>query len=469
MGVAQYVSETIKGNFKLEPTSSQSVLFDALGQFVAGEECDIMLVSGYAGTGKTSAISAFIRTLKDLSYKFILMAPTGRSAKVLSFSSGCRAYTIHKQIYRQKTIKADGNVPAFDLDMNKNRNTYFIVDECSLISNIPAPGSLFGSGALLDDLVEYVRSNSGNRLILIGDPAQLPPVGLETSPAMDFNYLQGYGDVLSVEMTDVVRQAADSGILFNADRLRRKIGDDSFPSFVLEGFDDIKRISGEDLIETIGDSMEKYGEDEVVVLCYSNRRANRYNMGIRSKVFYREEELVKGEKLMVVKNAYHFIEDIEDLDFIANGDIVELQRVKNYTERYGLRFADAILSLPDYNGIEINAKIVLDTLASESPSLTRDEQDRLFQGAMEDYSHIKNRRKRYEAVRCDPFFSAIQIKYATAITCHKSQGGQWDCVFVDRAFFGDEITPEDKRWLYTAITRARKMLYLVNFDDRYFQ
>lgn len=470
MAVEKYIADAILGNFGHVPTPSQSALFGKLAEF-AGGNTDIMLVSGYAGTGKTTAVSAFIKTLKDLSFRYVLLAPTGRAAKVLSFYSGGRAYTIHKQIYRQRSIKGDGSVPSFDIDINKMKDTYFIVDECSLISNSQSPGAIFGSGALLDDLVRYVRSNSGNKLLLVGDPAQLPPVGTSCSYAMDLSYLEGYGNVMHSELTDVVRQAESSGILMNADRLRRMImgNSEGFPELSLAGFDDIERLGGEYLIEKLNDAVDKYGSDEVIVLCYSNRRANRYNAGIRAKIYYREEELVKGEKLMVVKNCYNFIDDIKELDFIANGDIVELQRIYNHEERYGLRFADAELSLPDYGGAEIKAKIVLDTLASESASLTQEESNALFQGVMEDYSHIRSKSKRYEAVREDPYFSALQVKYASAITCHKSQGGQWDCVFVDNSFWKDEMSLDDKKWLYTAMTRAKKKIYLVNFNDRFFE
>lgn len=470
MGLADFVRSTIADSFRFPPTGSQDRLFSSLASFVTSGEGDIFLVSGYAGTGKTTAVAAFISALKKLSRSFVLLAPTGRAAKVLSHYTGCKAYTVHKQIYRQKNIRADGNIPSFELDINRNRDTFFIVDEASLISNASGGFSLFGTGALLDDLVSYVRSNTGNKLILIGDPAQLPPVGSDCSPAMDRERLSLYGNVSGCELTDVVRQTAESGILFNANLLRNMIvgQEPGFPKFVTEGFTDLERITGEYLIETITDAVDRYGSDEVVVLCYSNRRANRYNMGIRAKVFYREEELVKGEKLMVVKNSYSFLDDIEELDFIANGDIVELQRIYNYTERYGLRFADAELSLPDYGDIEIRAKIILDTLSSESPSLSHEEQNMLFQGVMEDYSHIRSRKKRYEQVREDPFFTAMQVKYSSAITCHKSQGGQWDCVFIDRAFYRDEFTLEDKRWLYTALTRAKKKVYLVNFSDEFF-
>lgn len=470
MSVGDYISGEISRSFGMEATPSQERLFSELGGFMVSD-CDIMLVAGYAGTGKTSSMAAFVRALKNISCRFVLLAPTGRAAKVLSSYTGEKAYTIHKHIYRQNAIRSDMSSVSFSLDINRMSNTVFIVDECSLISDFPSGQTLFGSGSLLDDLVCYVRSRPGNRLVLVGDPAQLPPVGTDCSPAMDLSGLEGYGPIMHAELTDVVRQARESGILSNADGIRRRItsGDGDFPVFDVRGFSDVERITGEFLIETLSDSIDRYGEDEVAVLCSSNRRANRYNAGIRSRVFFREDELVKGEKLMVVKNCYSFLDDVEDLDFIANGDIVNLNRLYNHTERYGFRFADADISLPDYNGLEISVKIVLDTLASEFPSFTYEEQNRLFEGVSADYSHIANKKKRYEQMKKDPFFNAVQVKYASAMTCHKAQGGQWDCVFVDRPFFQEQLSVEEMRWLYTAVTRARKKLYLVNFEDRYFK
>ena len=467
------ISHSIRQNFQFEPTSSQAELFDTLDAFISGDTgSDIMLVSGYAGTGKTSAISAFISTLKTLERKFVLMAPTGRAAKVLASYSRCSAYTIHKTIYLQKTISGEGGEPAFVLGINKNSNTCFIVDEASLIANTRTTSDIyFGSGTLLDDLVMFVRQKPGNKLIFIGDAAQLPPVGLTCSPAMEVGFLEGYGHVTSVEMREVVRQSAESGILYNANKLRQEIMDQldfGLPEFEVERFDDIERVTGMELIESISDAMDKYGRDEVVVLCYSNKRAYRYNMGIRSKIFFDEEELVRGEKLMIVKNNYSFVENIKELDFIANGDIAQLLKIHRYTERYGLHYADAVLSLPEYNDIEIDVKVILDTLSSDAPSLTREQQNQLWEGINADYSHIASRRKRYEEIRKDPFYGALQIKYATATTCHKSQGGQWDCVFIDRAFWNGDMTVEDRRWLYTALTRAKKKVYLVNFDDEFF-
>ena len=471
MGVAEFFADRLRQHLGYEPTPCQARLFDTLGQFaVQYETCDMLLVSGYAGTGKTSAIAAFVRTLKELHYRYVLLAPTGRAAKVLSGFTGEKAYTIHKHIYRQKGIR-DG-VGEFQLNFNKAKDTFFIVDEASLISvETNSSGSgLFGSGDLLDDLVQFVRAGVDDKLILIGDRGQLPPIGLDRSPALDEGYLSRYGRVMTAELTTVVRQAAESGILTNATIVRRLIeaGRVEVPRLCLSEFDDVERIGGGELIEKIGDAVGRYGLDDIVVLCRSNKRANRYNAGIRGTVLYREERLSRGDKLMVVKNCYQFLEDVPELDFIANGDVAQLVRLSHHEERYGLHFADAVLAFPDYNDVEIKAKIVLDTLDSEQPSLSAEQQRALYQGVNEDYADVRNARKRYEKVREDPYYNALQIKYATAITGHKSQGGQWPCVFIDNPFW-KEPTLDDLKWLYTAITRGVEKVYFVNFKDEFFQ
>ena len=471
MGVAEFFADRLRQHLGYEPTPCQARLFDTLGQFaVQYETCDMLLVSGYAGTGKTSAIAAFVRTLKELHYRYVLLAPTGRAAKVLSGFTGEKAYTIHKHIYRQKGIR-DG-VGEFQLNFNKAKDTFFIVDEASLISvETNSSGSgLFGSGDLLDDLVQFVRAGVDDKLILIGDRGQLPPIGLDRSPALDEGYLSRYGRVMTAELTTVVRQAAESGILTNATIVRRLIeaGRVEVPRLCLSEFDDVERIGGGELIEKIGDAVGRYGLDDIVVLCRSNKRANRYNAGIRGTVLYREERLSRGDKLMVVKHCYQFLEDVPELDFIANGDVAQLVRLSHHEERYGLHFADAVLAFPDYNDVEIKAKIVLDTLDSEQPSLSAEQQRALYQGVNEDYADVRNARKRYEKVREDPYYNALQIKYATAITGHKSQGGQWPCVFIDNPFW-KEPTLDDLKWLYTAITRGVEKVYFVNFKDEFFQ
>ena len=470
MGIAQFFSERLRHHLGCPPTPCQERLFDTLAEFaVQYDTCDLLLVSGYAGTGKTSAVAAFVRTLKELQYKYVLLAPTGRAAKVLSGFTGEKAYTIHKHIYRQKAVR-DG-VGEFQLDFNKAKDTFFIVDEASLISvETGSSGSVFGSGDLLDDLIRFVRSGVDDKLIIIGDRGQLPPIGLDRSPALDVDWLRRYGNVMTAELTTVVRQAADSGILTNATIVRRLIeaGDVRTPKLRLAGFDDVERINGSDLIEKIGDAVGRYGLDDIVVLCRSNKRANRYNDGIRSAVLYREERLTRDDKLMVVKNCYQFLDDIPELDFIANGDVAQLVKVSHHEERYGLHFADAVLAFPDYNDVEVRAKIILDTLDSEQPSLSAEQQRMLYEGVNADYADVRGARKRYEKVREDPYFNALQIKYATAITGHKSQGGQWRCVFIDNPFW-KELTMDDLKWLYTAITRGVESIFFVNFRDEFFE
>lgn len=473
MAIERFLKEKMVQHLKFAPTVCQDTLFDKLSLFVTGsaEHDWLMLVNGYAGTGKTTAIASFIKVLKEFKHNFILLAPTGRSAKVLSNYTGMPAKTIHKQIYRQKSLK-DG-IGQFSLDMNKNRNTVFIVDEASLITIGESMGgtSLFGSGDVLDDLITYVRSNSGNRLILMGDPAQLPPIGMDMSPALDADYLRDYcQDVEECWLRSVVRQEKESGILYNATLLRREIeeSDTSIPQLSDGGFEDFRRVSGGELIEALSEEIGRYGEDEVVVLCRSNKTANRYNEGIRQRVLYREEQLTKGDKLMIVKNCYQFLEEIPELDFIANGDVARLEKIGKYEERYGLKFASATLSFGDYNNVEIDAKIILDTLSSVTPALDQEQHRMLFEGVYADYEHIKTKKKRMDAVREDIYFNALQIKYAAAITGHKSQGGQWKCVFIHNPFWRDEISLDEKKWLYTAITRGVERVYLVNFKDNFF-
>ena len=473
MAVENYFSELLVRKMGMEPTSGQRELFEKLGRFltVAPSEFPLLVVRGYAGTGKTTAVSAFIKVLKELKHKFVLLAPTGRAAKVLSNYSGMQAKTIHKQIYRQRSLSDKES--KFAIDFNKSRDTVYIVDEASLITiGSGFETSIFGTGDLLDDLISYIRQNSGNKLILMGDSAQLPPIGLEESPALDFDYVSQYSHLAEeVTLTEVVRQAGESGILYNATLLREEIerGDLDAPRFRCRGFDDFRRISGGELIEELDGAISKYGLDEVVVLCRSNMRANRYNMGIRQTVLFMEEQLTRGDKLMIVKNCYQFLENVPDLDFIANGDVAELVKIGNYEERYGLHFAQVTLKFPDYNDVEIDAKIILDTLSSVSPSLDREQQQALFEGVYADYEDITVRKKRMEKVREDKYYNALQIKYAAAITGHKSQGGQWKCVFVDNNLWKDEISLDDKKWLYTAMTRAVEKVYLVNFNDKYFE
>lgn len=472
MAVADFFLGQLVRQLKFPPTECQERLFETLTDFITSPSVDVpdlMIVSGYAGTGKTSAIAAFVQVLRFFKHNYILLAPTGRSAKVLSNFTEDKAFTIHKHIYRQKSM-TDG-VGLFQLDVNKSNDTCFIVDEASLISvELSSEGSVFGSGDLLDDLIQYVRQGSNNKLIIIGDKGQLPPIGMLQSPALDSAYMRKYGDALHCELTTVVRQAQQSGILTNATILRRMIESSliTTPQLDVSQFVDVERITGGELIEKISDEMSRVGLDNLVVLCRSNKRANRYNSGIRSTILFCEEKLTKGDKLMVVKNCYQFLENIPELEFIANGDVAELMKISKYEQRYGLNFAEAVLSFPDYKDVEITAKVILDTLDSESAALTKEQQYALFQGVYADYDNIKTKRKRYSAVREDKYFNALQIKYATAITCHKSQGGQWKSVFIDNPFWKD-ITLDDLKWLYTAVTRGVEKVFFVNFKDDFFK
>ncbi len=471
MDRAGFLYQTFLGCFSYETTPCQDKLLRQVASFVTADE-DILVVNGYAGTGKTSALSAVVSGLTSLQVPCVLLAPTGRSAKVLSGYCGRPASTIHKHIYRQKSFGADG-LGQFSLVPNKARGTLFIVDEVSLIGIASSEGGgAFGSGNLLEDLVCFVRSGVDCKLILVGDAAQLPPVGLDESPALSPEYMEGFGGVSYATLTTVVRQAEGSGILLNATHLRTLLDSMEDPIGLSdlalrgEGFPDFRRIGGGELLEALSDAYDKYGTDEVAVLCRSNKRAVRYNAGIRAQVLYREEKLCRGDRLMVVKNNYR--EDIEGTDYIANGDLAELVRIRHYEDRYGLHFADATLSLPDYGGQEIETKVLLDTLDSESPALTREQSQALWEGVSADYAHLPTKKKRYDAIKEDPFFRALQLKYAHAITCHKAQGGQWDCVFIDNPFWQDFLVPDDLKWLYTALTRAVKTVYLVNFSSQLF-
>ena len=479
MGRSDFLYSAFLSRLRYEPTSCQDSLLRTVADFVSTDESDILVVNGYAGTGKTTSISSVISVMKEYGTKCVLLAPTGRAAKVLSSYSGQPAFTIHKHIYRQKSVGGDG-FGQFSLFPNKDKQTLFIVDEVSLIgidAGQQQSTAAFGTGNLLDDLISFVRSGVECKLILIGDSAQLPPVGLDASPALMKDYMSMHGGVMWSELSTVVRQQKESGILHNATLVRQLQSELEYGPGVMdicdmglevEEFEDIERIGGGDLIEKISDAYAKYGEDETVILCRSNKRAIKYNLGIRATVQFKEERLVRDDKLMIVKNCYQFLEGVEGMDYIANGDIAKLQKISNFEERYGLHFAQARISFPDYDDQEITAKVILDTLESESASLTYDQSNALYQGVNEDYSHITTKKKRYEAVREDKYYNALQLKYANAVTCHKSQGGQWKCVFIDNAFWQEELTVDDLKWLYTALTRATEKVYLVNFKDELF-
>ena len=476
MDRSDFLYKEFSRRFAYEPTPCQDALMHKIASFLTGDDGDILVVNGYAGTGKTTAISVVIDALEELKLHTVLLAPTGRAAKVLSGMARRPAFTIHKHIYRQKSVGADG-FGQFSLSPNKARNTLFVVDEVSLIGideTAHQGTSAFGTGNLLEDLIAFVRAGSDCRLIMIGDAAQLPPVGLDASPALSPDYMDGFGGVDYAELTTVVRQAGESGILRNATRIREMIraaesgGDPGALKLDVRGCGDIVRIGGGELIDCLSSAYGDYGEEGTIILCRSNKRAIRYNLGVRAQVQYKEERLVRGDRLMIVKNCYQFVQDVEGMDYIANGDMATLVRIRNYEDRYGLHFADAVLSFPDYGEREIKAKVCLDTLESESASLTYEQQNQLYQGVSADYSALSTRKARYDAVREDPYYNALQLKYAEAITCHKSQGGQWGCVFIDCPFWQDEQTLDDLKWLYTAMTRAVEKIYLVNFNDRFF-
>lgn len=465
------IASQIYAKICFETTPGQKKIVEKLSEYLADEDFSrIFVLNGYAGTGKTTLIAALVAALKESGVKTVLLAPTGRAAKVLARYAGEKALTIHKRIYRQR-INADYE-SKYSLDINPERDAVFIVDEASMLSDRTGDGAFFGSGSLLEDLVQYVRNGRACRLILVGDNAQLPPVGSDSSPALDPASLRPYGSVDYHTLDEVVRQQAESGILFNATLVRCMLENAivDIPRLRMD-FPDIEAVEGGEFLEKLQDCHALYGRDETIVITRSNKRANRYNEGIRRNVLFAEEEIESGDMLMVVKNNYFFANDDEcPMNFIANGDVARLQRIRRFEDFYGFRFADAVLEFPDYDDTRIECKILLDTLASESPSLTREESQRLFCEVEKDYEEIKSRIKRFKEIRENPHFNALQVKFSYAITCHKAQGGQWKAVFVDRCLFGDEpMTRDMLRWLYTALTRATEKLYLVNFDERFYE
>ena len=497
-------------HFGFAPTTEQNQAIRTFCQFMASRaDRPAMILCGSAGTGKTSVSSAMIKALVSLRQKVVLLAPTGRAAKVLSLNAGMPAFTIHRRIYRQKTFT--GDMTGFNLNFNKQRDTLFVVDEASMIANdsLASGGGQFGSGCLLDDLMEYVYSGENCRLMLVGDRAQLPPVGEEESPALMGDVVAGaYGlEMFSVEMNEVLRQAADSGILYNANVIRQMITHDEItqlPRIRFKGFADIIMVPGDELIECLASSYSEVGEDETMVVTRSNKRANIYNNGIRNMVLGREEELTPGDMLMVVRNNYHWTTrnshsshnsqfsqfsnkkplsqnisvqplsplrepegaepETSSLSFIANGDRAKVRRVRNVQELYGFRFADLSLEFPDYDNYELDATVILDSLQSEAPSLTHEQSEQLFNGVLADYGDIPLKADRMKHVREDKYYNALQVKFAYAVTCHKAQGGQWAHVYLDQGYMTDDmLTPDYIHWLYTAFTRATEKLFLVNW------
>ena len=461
--------------FGHQPTAEQTHALDVFSTFMTDRsEYVVMILRGSAGTGKTTLAGAIVQALARLKQKLILLAPTGRAAKVFSLYAGHPAYTIHRRIYRQKTA---GDLYAFNLNDNLNRDTLFIVDEASMIANQGSGDSIFGTGCLLDDLMQFVYNGQNCRMLLIGDKAQLPPVGEDESPALTSAVLRGYGmTVYECDLSQVLRQSEDSGILWNATRIRSLLSTDNcqLPQIRLKGFPDIQVVPGDELIETLASSYGRVGIDETMVVTRSNKRANIYNQGIRNTVLDREEELCRGDLLMIVKNNYFWVSQLPSssgegagegaLSFLANGDRAVVQRVRHIHELYGFRFAEVTMTLPDYDDIELTAIVILDSITTEAPALTREQQDQLFNAVLEDYADIPFKADRLKKLKTDRYYNALQIKFAYAVTCHKAQGGQWAHIYLDQGYMTDDmLTPDYIHWLYTAFTRATEKLYLVNW------
>ncbi len=470
--INSFISGLISRNFPHNPTDEQRKAIDSMADFLTSNEDDsLLLLKGYAGTGKTSLVGAFVKTLAELKQKTVLLAPTGRAAKIFSNYAGQKAYTIHKRIYRQKAFS---NEPTgFLTAPNLHKDTTFIVDEASMITNDSADGYFFGTGRLLDDLIQYVYSGERCRLMIIGDEAQLPPVMQIESPALNPAVLQGYGlHVFSFQLTNVIRQQADSGILFNATRIREAIKaqqTDHFPKLRCSSFVDFRTIKGEELIEEIDAAYNRDGIDETIIVTRSNNRATIYNNGVRNRILYREEELSAGDRLLVARNNYFWANDIKEMDFIANGEILEVVKVRRTYEMYGFRFADIIARFPDHE-IESEVKILLDTLQTNAPALPKELNDKLFYAVLEDYADITTKAGKIKKMKVDPHYNVLQVKYAYALTCHKAQGGQWLNVFVDFGYLTEEMMDESfYRWLYTALTRATLRIYLVNLPKEFIE
>lgn len=460
--VADFAQRTLD-NLPYEPNDEQWELVAKMAHFVFyGKENAVLLLNGYAGTGKTSMIGAMVKALNEMQRKTVLLAPTGRAAQVFTEWSGHTAYTIHRRIYRQ----AGYLDAAFALAENKHTNTVFIVDEASMIANGTTEASMFGTGRLLDDLIHYVYNGQGCRLMLMGDVAQLPPVGQSESPAMKADTLAGYGlEPISAQLKAIARQTSDSGILFNATLLRQVMELDSLPTpkLQLQAFPDIEAITGEFLLETISDCYGRDGMSQTAIITRSNKRATQFNLGIRNSILYREDLLVSDDMLLVVKNNYYWSGEHTEIDFIANGDLLHVSRVWGEVEtRYGLRFANVTVTLPDHGNLELDTKIILDCLTSDSPGLNSDQLNRLYTEVMNELSG--DRRTRHRELKKHPYFNALQVKFAYAVTCHKAQGGQWRNVLIDMgALMPEALSQLDfYRWLYTAITRASHHVYLIN-------
>ncbi len=459
-------------NFPFQPTEKQDIFFQQIAEFITNNNKDeIFVLKGYAGTGKTTVIATIVNHLVEINKKYVLLAPTGRAAKVIANYSQKPAFTIHKKIYFPK--KSSGGGVSFTLQPNKHKDTIFIVDEASMISDVQTESNLYDNGSLLDELISYVYAGNNCKMILLGDTAQLPPVNLSISPALDIDSLarQFDKDIKHIEFDEVMRQEEESGILYNATELRELLKDDFIPNFQfhLKGFTDIIRLSdGYDIQDAINQAYSRYSIEDTAFIVRSNKRANQYNQQIRMKILDKESELAAGDYLMVVKNNYFWLKETDEAGFIANGDIIEVMQIFNLKELYGFKFANVKVRMVDYpNQKPFETVLLLDTLVSESPSLSYDESNRLYQEVMKDYEG-ETKYKKFQKVKENEYFNALQVKFSYAITCHKAQGGQWNTVFVEQPYLPDGIDRDYVRWLYTAITRAKDKLYLIGFKDENF-
>lgn len=460
-------------NFPFQPTYKQDIFFQMVSEFITNTSNDeIFVLKGYAGTGKTTVISTIVNNLAEVSKKYVLLAPTGRAAKVIANYSQKAAFTIHKKIYFPK--KNSGGGLSFTLQQNKHKNTIFIVDEASMISDANQESKLYENGSLLDDLISYIYSGTNCKMILLGDTAQLPPVNLDISPALDIKTLgmNYHKEVKHIELDEVMRQEENSGILFNATALREILKDDFLDTFQfdLNNFKDIVRLTdGYDIQDAINSAYSNYSIEDTAFIVRSNKRANAYNQQIRTKILDKESELSAGDYLMVVKNNYFWLKETDEAGFIANGDIVEVLQIFNIKELYGFKFANVKIRMVDYpNQKPFETVFLLDTITSESPSLTYEQSNRLYEEVMKDYENESTKYKKFQKVKENEYFNALQVKFSYAITCHKSQGGQWNTVFIEQPYLPEGINRDYIRWLYTAVTRAKDKLYLIGFKDENF-
>jgi len=464
-----FIARKIRAHFAFEPTEDQQNVFNELAKFLA-TDAEVFIINGFAGTGKTTLIKAVIDSLQELGLNYSLMAPTGRAAKVLSNYTSKPAFTIHKKIYRQRNVQ-DG-IQKFGMNFNAAQNVVYIVDEASMLSDSTSENTIFGSGSVINDLFRFIFNEHKCKLLLIGDTAQLPPIGSPNSPALDANYIETnfFKTPAYVTLHTVIRQAEDSGILSNATTIRQMLDSETISLPKLKTFPDVESIDGSMLLEALESSHNKVGIQDTIVITRSNKMANRYNDGIRRMILWKDSTICKGDYIMVVKNNYYWTEKEKDLSFIANGDIAEIVSIDKYEDLYGFNFADVTLKFPDYQDMELSVKIILDTLSSESASLTYEQSNKLYTEVCADYAEIKNKKTLYEKIKKDPYYNALQIKFAYAITCHKAQGGQWKHVYIDHGFFTDEMVDKEfVRWLYTAFTRATEKVYLVNFKKEFWE